>query len=114
MQDSPKVAKRRQREKKTISQMIALYCAKNHNESARNAQSFCGEAICAECAALDEYAALKTERCPKMHAKTSCDECEVHCYQPQMRERIRQVMRFSGPRMLTKHPIAAIRHLLSK
>ena len=31
-----------------------------------------------------------------------------------MREKIRTVMRYSGPRMLGKHPIAAIRHLIGK
>jgi len=29
-----------------------------------------------------------------------------------MREKIREVMRFSGPRMLFHHPIAAIRHVV--
>ena len=28
-----------------------------------------------------------------------------------MRERIRQVMRWSGPRMLFHHPVLAVRHL---
>ena len=69
---------------------------------------------CPECAQLDEYAALRTRRCRKMHVKTSCDACENHCYKPEMRERIRQVMRYSGPRMITRHPIAAIRHLLGR
>ena len=36
----------------------------------------------------------------------------VHCYQPQMREQIRQVMRYSGPRMLLYHPVLAIWHLV--
>jgi hypothetical protein len=29
-----------------------------------------------------------------------------------MRDRVKEVMRFSGPRMLLRHPILAIRHLL--
>jgi hypothetical protein len=29
-----------------------------------------------------------------------------------MRERIREVMRYSGPRMLLSHPLMAIRHLI--
>ena len=33
---------------------------------------------------------------------------------PQMRERIRAVMRYAGPRMITRHPVAAVRHLLGK
>ena len=114
MQDSPKTARRRQREKRTISQMIALYCAENHDEDARNKRAFCGDPLCEECAKLDAYAVLRTERCRKMDVKTSCEECENRCYQPAMRERIRQVMRFSGPRMLAKHPIAAVRHLLGR
>ncbi|MEG0375126.1 MAG: nitrous oxide-stimulated promoter family protein, partial [Raoultibacter sp.] len=37
-----------------------------------------------------------------------------HCYKPEEREKIRAVMRHAGPRMMTKHPIAAIRHLIGK
>jgi hypothetical protein len=31
-----------------------------------------------------------------------------------MREKIKEVMRFSGPRMLLYHPLDAFRHLLGK
>ena len=113
-QEAPKIAKRRDREEKTISQMVALYCAGNHEPVSRTETAVCGEAVCPECAQLDAYAALRTRRCRKMHVKTSCDACENHCYKPEMRERIRQVMRYSGPRMITRHPIAAIRHLLGR
>ena len=114
MEDSPKTAKRRARETRTISQMIALYCAQNHGGVECREVAFCGEPVCAECAALDAYAVKRTQRCRKMDVKTSCDECENHCYRPEERERIRAVMRYAGPRMLTKHPVAALRHLLGK
>ena len=113
-QDSPKIARRRDREKRTISQMVALYCADNHDAAARTETAHCGEAVCPGCASIDAYAVLRTERCRKMDVKTSCDECEHHCYKPEERERIRAVMRYAGPRMLKKHPLAAIRHLLGK
>lgn len=45
-QDSPKTAQRRIREKRTISQMVALYCADNHEASARTETAHCGEAVC--------------------------------------------------------------------
>lgn len=114
MEDTPNIAKRRAREERTVSQMIALYCAGNHADRPRDARAVCGEPLCAECAVLDEYAALRTRRCRKMDVKTSCDACENHCYKPEMRERIRDVMRYSGPRMLGRHPVAAIRHLIGK
>ena len=112
--DTPAVAKRREREMRTISQMIALYCEQNHTAADRTHTAHCGETVCEECAELDAYAVLRTQRCRKMHVKTSCEQCENHCYRPEEREKIRTIMRYAGPRMLRKHPIAAIRHLLGK
>ncbi|MBR5259470.1 MAG: nitrous oxide-stimulated promoter family protein [Eggerthellaceae bacterium] len=114
MEDSPAVAKRREREKKTISQMIALYCEHNHKIADQTHSAYCGESVCEACAELDAYAVLRTQRCRKMDVKTSCEQCGNHCYRADMRERIRAAMRYSGPRMLTRHPIAAIRHLLNR
>ncbi|MGN0970729.1 MAG: nitrous oxide-stimulated promoter family protein [Aristaeellaceae bacterium] len=93
---------RRQREKQLVSRMIALYCRKNHG----------GKVLCPDCAALDSYARQRIDRCPFMETKTFCSSCRVHCYQPRMRESIRAVMRFSGPRMLFHHPVTALRHVL--
>lgn len=112
--DFPQVAARRRREKKTISQMVALYCAGNHSTLGRTEKAYCGEAVCLECLDLDDYAVKRTERCRRMDVKISCEACGNHCYQPEQREKIRQVMRWSGPRMLGKHPLAAIRHLMGK
>lgn len=95
-------AAKREREKLLVSQMIALYCRKNHG----------GRTLCPDCAALDAYARQRSDRCPFMETKTFCSNCRVHCYKPEMREKIREVMRFSGPRMLFHHPILAIRHLI--
>lgn len=112
--DTPKVAKRREREKLVVSQMIAIYCAHNHGEAVCTETGLCGEPVCTECAELDRFAVARTERCRKMETKTSCKDCEHHCYPPAMEERIRAVMRFAGPRMIYKHPVAAIRHMLGK
>lgn len=100
---STKIEKKREREKKMVSQMIQLYCKKQHHSK---------YGLCPECAALDAYARMRSEKCPFMETKTFCSNCKVHCYKPEMREKIREVMRFSGPRMLFHHPIAAIRHVV--
>lgn len=98
-----KTEKKRQREKKMVSQMIALYCKKKHHSK---------EGLCPECAALDAYARMRSDKCPFMETKTFCSNCKVHCYKPEMREKIREVMRFCGPRMLFHHPVAAVRHVI--
>lgn len=58
------------------------------------------------------YAMDRSERCPFMESKAFCSNCKVHCYRPEMREKIRDVMRFSGPRMLFYHPVLAVSHML--
>ncbi len=97
------VETKREREKTMVSQMISLYCKKNHKTK---------NGLCPDCAALAEYARARSDKCPFMETKTFCSNCKVHCYKPEMREKIRAVMRFSGPRMLFHHPIAAIRHVI--
>ena len=114
MEDTPKTARRRQREMTVISQMIAMYCAGNHSDAARDETAFCGEALCAECKAIDDYSVKRTRLCRSMEKKTTCEECGNHCYGRAERERICEIMRWSGPRMITKHPIAAIRHLVGR
>lgn len=96
------VQTKREREKAMVSQMITLYCRKRHHT----------RALCPECAALNEYARQRSDKCPFMETKTFCSNCKVHCYKPEMRERIRAVMRFSGPRMIFYHPVAAVRHVI--
>lgn len=70
-------------------------------------------AVSARNAPLDTYARQRSDTCPFMETKTFCSNCKVHCYKPEMRERIRAVMRFSGPRMLFHHPVAALRHVVA-
>ena len=41
--------------------------------------------------------------------KPTCANCKVHCYSEAMRERVRDVMRYAGPRMLWRHPVLADR-----
>ena len=97
------VQSKREREKKIVSEMIALYCRKKHGTK--------GE-LCPACTALSDYAKIRSDKCPFMETKTFCSNCRVHCYKPDMREKIREVMRFSGPRMLTVHPVMAVRHVI--
>ena len=68
--------------------------------------------LCPECAALLDYALRRLDSCRFGNDKPSCRKCPVHCYRADMRERIRTVMRWAGPRMIFHHPMAATRHLL--
>lgn len=93
-----------EREQLTVEQMIRIYCRRSEGN----------DELCPGCIALLEYARLRLSKCPFGENKTSCRKCTVHCYRPDMKERIKVVMRYSGPRMILYHPMAAIRHLISE
>lgn len=61
---------------------------------------------------LYSYATKRLEKCRYGEQKPACKQCPIHCYQPKMREQMRVIMRWAGPKMLYHHPILAIRHLL--
>ena len=94
---------KRLKEKRVITLMVELYCRKNHG----------AKVICPDCEELLSYALKRLDRCMYGDEKPACKDCPVHCYKPVMRERIREVMRWAGPRMIFYRPGAALRHMLS-
>jgi hypothetical protein len=98
----PRSRSRLARERRTVAAMIAIYCRHHHG----------GRGLCAACAALDAYATQRLDRCVYGAAKPTCANCRIHCYRREMREAIRDVMAFAGPRMLARHPVLSVFHLL--
>lgn len=95
--------KRIDSQKKTVDVMIRIYCKKKHHSS---------HGLCADCEELLGYAHKRLDYCRFGNDKGTCGKCPVHCYKPEMREKIQEVMRFAGPRMVYSHPIMAFQHLL--
>lgn len=89
-------------EQKTIARMIGIYCHAKHSTR---------KELCDSCQELLTYAELRLSRCPFAPDKPVCGKCPVHCYKADYRERIREVMRFAGPRMIWVDPVSAFRHL---
>lgn len=90
-------------ELKTVAFMISLFCRKKHKAGRPQ--------LCRGCAELLEYVKLRREKCPWGEGKPFCSSCPVHCYRPDMRAKIIEVMRFSGPRMVFYRPWTAVRHI---
>ncbi len=90
-------------EKRTITAMINLYCRGNHSHSS---------GMCDSCAALLDYSLERIDHCQWGTNKPACSQCPIHCYQQEMREQIRTVMRYAGPRMVWHLPYLPVIHLL--
>ncbi len=90
------------REQQTMETMIGIYCRDHHHTKKK---------MCVECQQLADYAMERLRKCPFAPDKPTCKNCTVHCYRPAEKQRIQQVMRYAGPRMLLHHPWLALRHL---
>lgn len=111
-------ARRMQRETHTVEAMIRMYCTDHHTPVAAGPLSGAASAgargLCEECGVLLRYAQERATACPFGEGKPTCVRCTVHCYRAAEREKIRTVMRYSGPRMSYRHPYLALRHLLDR
>ena len=85
--------------------MIGMYCRAFHD----------GAIVpCEECGSLLSFAHRKIDACIFHDHKPVCSECRVHCYSRGMREQVRKVMRFAGPRMMATHPVLGILHIVDR
>lgn len=94
--------KRIEEEKVVVRLMIRMYCRRHEGN----------RTLCPKCRELTDYAVGRLDHCRYGSRKPTCKKCPVHCYKPEMKERIRTIMRWAGSRMIIYHPVAAIRHLL--
>ena len=92
------------RELETIEAMTRIYCADHHG----------APHPCAECQALMTYASKRLAVCTYGEDKPVCAKCQIHCYGKAMREKVREVMRYAGPRMILRHPWLALMHVVDK
>jgi len=98
------IMKKLEKEKKTIAIMIQIFCGTHHGNGRK--------VLCPACAELLDYAKERLNKCPYGGNKGACSKCKIHCYKPDMRKQVTEVMCYSGPKMVTKHPLLAIDHLL--
>ena len=93
--------RRLRRERRTLEAMVRIYCGGHHGSR---------DELCTDCGALLEYSQVRLQRCRFQERKTTCAKCPEHCYRPEMRKKVRAVMRYAGPRMLHRHPVLALYH----
>lgn len=87
----------------TVYCMVSIFCHAKHHSN---------DILCDDCQGLFDYAQKKLQKCPFKAVKPTCSKCRIHCYEPEMRAKIKEVMRFSGPRMICRHPALAVRHIV--
>ncbi len=108
---------------RTVGDFVAIYCRGKHKDAARvpltSDAAFLGvygdkvPECCEECAELTRYAEARRAYCPK-DPKPFCSHCDTHCYRPQMKEAMREVMEYSGPRSVFHgYALDSVRHAVA-
>jgi hypothetical protein len=103
-----------------LANFVNIYCRENHKEAAK--QEFhiadedlrtrlCGLILCSDCSRLLEHSIAKLSLC-EYDPKPSCRRCKTHCYAPGYREKVRQVMRFSGTYLIKHGRLDLLLHYL--
>jgi len=109
---------------KLVAHFTEWYCAAIHQGRTRSALATSGgEAViygkkvpmmCAECAEYIRYVEERTEKCPK-NPKPFCTTCDIKCYNHDMAEYARTVMRYSGPRsIVSRYWLQAVKHVIAR
>lgn len=95
--------RKQQQEKdiRVLASFIGVYCRGKHRSPK-------GE-LCPECRGLMEYARMKREKCP-LDPKPACKHCPIHCYGKAQRAAIREVMAYSGRRLLLRGRLDLLWH----
>ena len=84
--------------------MVSIYCKAHHSQQTG--------IPCDYCQAFLVYATARLTRCPFGEKKTTCGNCLIHCYNKTMKKQVKEIMRYSGPRMLLAHPFLALLHII--
>ncbi len=89
-----------------IGTFVEVYCAGKHGTVERAELELpVGLGIrrlCPECTAFMEYAIARRIRCPLEEEKPTCKHCRIHCYAPLQREKVREIMAWSGKRLIMR------------
>ncbi len=97
------MSKRIEREKDCIGKMVAIFCEGMHGTKG---------GLCNDCRELLEYADGRIDKCRFGSQKSTCAKCSVHCFKRDMRARVKEVMRYAGPKMAYRHPWLSLMHYL--
>lgn len=88
---------------KVLEEFIQVFCDTKHRDRVKTSN------ICYECRETLTYATHRREICP-LDPKPSCKNCEIHCYEPELRQRIREIMRHSGMHMIVRGRLDLLLH----
>ena len=103
---------------KVLLQFTAVYCRVKHGDDKSVMTTADPELqhlplqkypVCQQCREFLLYAFERRLRCP-LADKPACKHCPVHCYKPEHRQKVREIMRFSGQYLILRGRLDLLWH----
>ena len=89
-----------------IGKFVEVFCSGKHADTEKQPfllpQVLGERLLCPECAAFMAYAIAKRMKCPLEVEKPSCKHCRIHCYAKAEREKVREIMAYSGRKLMLR------------
>jgi hypothetical protein len=107
---TPSLTRKEIKDLKVLLQFTAVYCRVNHagdrsllstDEPGLQSLPLQKYPVCNECREFLLYAFQRRLRCP-LEERPLCKHCPVHCYKPEYRQKVREIMRFSGQYLIMR------------
>jgi len=101
-----------------LMKFVGIYCRENHNgeKAPFSFRLFDIKGIekkeislCEDCARLLTYGLTMRMKCPH-DPKPMCKKCETQCYKGEYKEKIREIMKFSGIYMIRHGRVDMLYH----
>ena len=108
------ISRQQKKDIRLIGKFVQLYCAGHHRAAQCSPVTLpmgLGErSLCPECASFLEYAVSKRLKCPLEAEKPTCKQCRIHCYDRLRREKVREIMSYSGRRLMMRGRLDYVWH----
>lgn len=110
------ITRQEKKDLKILALFTSVYCHDHHHETRLPLDNLPDSLkglkryqCCAECLDFLQYAIERRLKCP-VEEKPVCKHCTIHCYRPGHRERVREVMRYSGKTLIRRGRIDLLWH----
>lgn len=114
------MTKKELKDLKVLAQFTSVYCKVHHEglkqilkvpDSPLQPLPLDRYPVCRECGEFLLYAFQRRLHCP-LEDRPSCKHCHIHCYRPGHREKVREIMRFSGQYLIRRGRLDLLWHYL--
>jgi hypothetical protein len=115
--DKQQILTRKERKDlKVLALFTSVYCQAHHSKEPASIDSLPPQlrslakyACCDECQEFLLYAIERRLKCP-LEEKPTCKHCQIHCFRHGHREKVREIMRFSGKALIRKGRLDLLWH----